>query len=66
MTRPKAPAVNKKSSCCFSVRFNFSIADVRTAGKQPALPAVGVAQTNPILALYSLTAIAFLAAVKTV
>ena len=66
ITRPKAPAVNRKSSCCFSVSSNFSIADVRTAGKQPALPAVGVAQTSPIFALYSLTAIAFLAAVKTV
>ena len=42
------------------------MADVRTAGRQPALPAVGVAQTKPILALCSLTAIAFFAAVSTV
>ncbi len=65
MTRPNAPAVKRKSSCCDSFKPNFSIATVRTAGKQPAEPAVGVAQTNPILALDSLTAIAFLAAPKT-
>ena len=35
------------------------MAEVRTAGKQPADPAVGVAQTKPIFALCSLTAIAF-------
>ena len=66
MTRPKAPAANRKFSCSSSESPNFSIADVRTAGRQPALPAVGVAQTKPILALCSLTAIAFFAAVSTV
>ena len=65
MTKPNAPAVKRKSNCCDSVKPSFSIAVVRTAGRQPADPAVGVAQTKPILALDSLTAMAFLAAPKT-
>ena len=66
MTKPKAPAVSRKSNCCRRFNPNFWVAAVRTAGRQPADPAVGVAQTSPILALCSLTAIAFFAAVKTV
>ena len=65
MTRPNAPAVKRKSSCCDWLKPSFSIAVVRTAGRQPADPAVGVAQTKPILALDSLTAMAFLAAPRT-
>ena len=38
------------------------MATPKTAGKHPAEPAVGVAQTRPILAFSSLTAMAFLAA----
>ncbi|CAG5142806.1 Uncharacterised protein [Streptococcus pneumoniae] len=66
MTSPKAPAAKRKSNCCSWLRSNFSIAAVRTEGRQPALPAVGVAQTKPILALCSLTAIAFRAAERIV
>ena len=62
MTSPKAPAAKRKSSCSSWLRSNFWIAAVRTAGRQPALPAVGVAQTKPIFALCSLTAMAFRAA----
>ena len=65
MTRPNAPAVKRKSNCCDWLKPSISIAVVRTAGKQPAEPAVGVAQTKPILALDSLTAMALRAAPKT-
>ena len=66
MTRPNAPAVNRKLSCSSSVKLSFSMAVEITAGKHPALPAVGVAQTSPILAFNSLTAIAFLTAARIV
>ncbi len=66
MTNPKAPAVKRNSICCSWVKDNRSRTAMRTPGTTPALPAVGVAQINPIFAFTSLTAIALRTADKMV
>ena len=64
IARPKAPATNRNSTCCSCVKPNVLIAEVKTPGKHPAEPAVGVAQIRPIWALTSFTATASRAAPK--